>query len=75
MNEKEFSETSRRWGYEWARYAKRENFAKIVQYVQRGEFGRDFETVTALDATKRDSTLCDTKAWVEWANKNKDLHL
>jgi hypothetical protein len=58
-----------------ARYAKRENFSKIVQYVSRSDFGRDFETVTALDATKRDSTLCDTKAWVEWANKNNDLHL
>jgi dynein-related subfamily AAA family protein len=58
-----------------ARYATRQNFAGIVSYVQRSEFGRDFETVTALDATKRDSTLCDTKAWLEWANKNNDLHL
>jgi hypothetical protein len=58
-----------------ARYAKRDNFAAIVAYVQRSEFGRDFETVTALDATKRDSSLCDTKAWIEWANKNSDIHL
>jgi hypothetical protein len=58
-----------------ARFATRQNFAAIVSYCQRSEFGRDFETVTALDATKRDSTLCDTKAWLEWANKNNDLHL
>lgn len=58
-----------------ARFATRPNFAAIVAYCSRPEFGRDFETVTALDATKRDSTLCDTKAWLEWANKNNDLHL
>ena len=53
-----------------ARFADRGNFQAIVTYIQRSEFGRDFETVTALDATKRDVTLCDTKAWLEWANKN-----
>jgi hypothetical protein len=58
-----------------ARFATRANFAAVVTYCSRSEFGRDFETVTALDATKRDSTLCDTKAWIEWANKNNDLHL
>jgi len=58
-----------------ARYAKRDNFAKIVTYISRPDFGRDFETVTVLDATKRDSSLCDTKAWIEWANRNSDLHL
>jgi hypothetical protein len=58
-----------------ARYAKRDNFAKIVTYISRQEFGRDFETVTALDATKRDPSLCDTRAWIEWANKHSDLHL
>jgi hypothetical protein len=58
-----------------ARYAKRDNFGKIVTYISRPDFGRDFETVTALDATKRDSSLCDTKAWIEWANRNNDLHL
>lgn len=58
-----------------ARFADRSNFQAIVTYIQRSEFGRDFETVTALDATKRDVSLCDTKAWLEWANKNSDLHL
>ena len=58
-----------------ARFADRGNFSAIVTYIQRSEFGRDFETVTALDATKRDVLLCDTKAWIEWANKNNDLHL
>jgi hypothetical protein len=58
-----------------ARFADRTNFGKIVTYISRSEFGRDFETVTALDATKRDATLCDTKAWIEWANKNNDLHM
>lgn len=58
-----------------ARYAERKNFEKILTYVGRREFGRDFETVTALDATGRDPSLCDTKAWLNWANRNQDTHL
>ena len=58
-----------------ARFAKRENFKQVLIYCSRDEFGREFATRTALDATERDSSLCDTKAWIDWANKNNDLHL
>lgn len=58
-----------------ARYASRENFRQVVTYCQRRDFGREFETVVALDATHRDATLCDTKVWVEWAQKNQDIHV
>ena len=58
-----------------ARYAERANFDKILQYIKRPEFGRDFEIVTVLDATKRDSSLTETKGFVEFALRNRDLTL
>jgi hypothetical protein len=58
-----------------SRYADHKNFAAIVTYIGRKEFGRDFEAVCMLDAVHRDNALCDTNAWIEWANKNKDVHL
>jgi len=58
-----------------ARYAEKGNFDKIVQYIKREEFGRDFEICTVLDATKRDAMLCETKAFVEFAKRNADLQL
>lgn len=58
-----------------ARYAERNNFDKIVQYIKREEFGRDFEICTVLDATKRDASLTETKAFVDFAKRNSDLQL
>lgn len=58
-----------------SRYADRKNMQAIVTYIGRKEFGRDFEAVCMLDAVHRDSALCDTNAWLEWANRNKDVHL
>lgn len=58
-----------------ARFAERANFDKIVQYIKREEFGRDFEICTVLDATKRDASLCETKAFVDFAKRNSDLQL
>lgn len=58
-----------------ARYAKRDNFGKIMQYISRSEMGRDFEICCVLDATKRDATLCETKAFVEFAKRNSDIQL
>ena len=49
--------------------------AAIVTYIGRKEFGRDFEAVCMLDAVHRETALCDTTAWLEWANRNKDVHL
>ena len=58
-----------------ARFAERANFEKIVAYISREEFGRDFEICTVLDATKRDASLCETKAFVTFAKRNQDLQL
>lgn len=58
-----------------ARYAERSNFDKIVAYIKREEFGRDFEICTVLDATKRDASLCETKAFIDFAKRNSDLQL
>ena len=58
-----------------SRYADRKNLGAIVTYIGRKEFGRDFEVVCMLDAVHREMALCDTNAWIEWANRNKDIHL
>ncbi len=58
-----------------SRHAKRANFDKICLYVKREEFGRDFEICCVLDATKRDASLCETKAFVDFAKRNQDLQL
>jgi hypothetical protein len=58
-----------------ARYAERSNLDKIMIYIKRAEFGRDFEISTVLDATKRDATLTETRAFTEFASRNQDLTL
>lgn len=58
-----------------ARYATRNNLTKIGQYISRPEFGRDFEIITMLDAVKRDNTLCESKAYTDFALRNQDLVL
>lgn len=56
-----------------SQFADRGNLDKIMQYIQRKEFGRDFEICTVLDATKRDAVLAETRAFIEFANRNKDI--
>jgi hypothetical protein len=56
-----------------ARYADASNMDKIMIYIRRPEFGRDFEICSVLDATKRDHSLTETKAFVEFANRNIDV--
>lgn len=58
-----------------AQGATRQNFDKIMVYISRSEFGRDFEICTVLDASKRDTTLTETKAFTDFANRNQDLTL
>jgi hypothetical protein len=58
-----------------ARFSDRQNFDRVVQYIKREEFGRDFEICTVLDATKRDASLCETRAFVDFAKRNSDLQL
>lgn len=50
-------------------------FAAVYKYIKRPDFGADFATVVVLDAAKRDSGLCDTKTFVEWAKNNSSIRL
>jgi hypothetical protein len=56
-----------------SRNAKRENFEKIITYTKRDDFGRDFEIVTILDAAKRDTTLTDTRAFVDFSTRHQEV--
>lgn len=58
-----------------ARYADRKNLKQVAEYISREEFGREFEICTMLDATKRDAMLCETTAFINFANRNQDLNL
>ena len=51
------------------------NFDKVMQYISRDAFGRDFEICCVLDASKRDATLTETKGFIDFANRNQDLTL
>lgn len=52
-----------------------ENFPSIFKYISRDDYGADFATVVVLDATKRDSNLCESPTFVKWAQANKSLRL
>jgi hypothetical protein len=58
-----------------ARKLTKDNFPAIYKYIKRDEFGADFATVVVLDATKRDSQLCETKTFIDWAKNNKALKI
>lgn len=58
-----------------SRGASRQNLTAITTYTQREDFGREFEIVMMLDACKRDASLTDTKAFVDWGMRNKDITL
>lgn len=58
-----------------SRYTKRDNIGKVMTYVTRPEFGRDFEIITIMDATRRDTSLMDTKPYGQFTVRNKDLTL
>ena len=58
-----------------ARYMARDNIDKIMIYVRRTDFGKDFEIATVWDATKRDTSLTETKAFTDFANRNADMQL
>jgi hypothetical protein len=58
-----------------SRGATRQNLNAITTYTRREEFGREFEIVMMLDACKRDASLTDTQAFVDWGLRNKDITL
>lgn len=56
-----------------AAYADKASFENILVYAQR--LPKEFETLIALDAVKRDATLMRTKAYTTWAVRNADAVL
>lgn len=58
-----------------ARKIDKDNFKQVYKYIMRDDFGADYSTVVVLDATRRDSDLCDTPTFTQWALKNKSLRL
>ena len=54
-----------------AQHVTAENFDKVMVYINRSEFGRDFEICTILDATKRNTDLTETSAFTNFANRIK----
>lgn len=55
------------------KHATRNNFNAVMTYAER--LGREYEIIVGLDATKRDSMLCRTEAYVNFTKRNKDLHI
>ena len=53
--------------------ATRANFGPVLTYLER--MPQDFVVGAVVDATKRDKTLCDTAAFVDWAARNQDVSL
>lgn len=58
-----------------SRYVDRENFSKVMVYMLRPEFGREFSVCVVLTATKRDPGLVETKAYRDWGLANRDIVL
>lgn len=56
-----------------ARFATRRNFDAVMTYAQR--LGRDYEVVVGLDATKREPSLAQTKAYIDFTKRNKNIHI
>jgi hypothetical protein len=49
--------------------ATKENFMNICQYITRDGFGNEYSMLVVLESTRRDHTLCNTQAFIMWANK------
>lgn len=56
-----------------SRKADVKNFAAVVEYSAR--MPREFAILTVVDAVKREKALCETAAFVAWAQANQDVTL
>lgn len=54
-----------------ARRATRDNFANVMVYAAR--LPKEFHTLVAIDAVRRDEKLKSTKPFADWAVVNKDV--
>jgi hypothetical protein len=53
----------------------KENFDSIVEYILKPEFSEELSVAVVLEVTKRDPSMCETKAFVTWARQFKSLQL
>lgn len=58
-----------------ARKMTKDNMPALMKYINRDGYGADFGTVAVLNATLRDTTLCETPSFVSWAKNNKSLKI
>lgn len=58
-----------------SRHINSDNFDKIMIYITRQQYGRDFEILTTLEASRRDPSLCDHKSYIDFIDRNQDLQL
>jgi len=58
-----------------SRNLNRDNFLQVGKYLQRTGFGREFEICCVLDASTRDQSLCEHKAYTQFIDRNGDLQL
>jgi hypothetical protein len=56
-----------------ARFADRQNFKAILTYA--GRLGKEFEICTVMDAAKRDDSLCNTQAYIQFKTDNQHFEL
>ena len=56
-----------------ARRATRQNFDRIVRYITRDEFPKEFAVICVKDASARDKSLKQTRAMIEFGVKIQDV--
>lgn len=54
-----------------AKSATRQNIKAILTYADR--LPKDYSVMLIIDATKRDQDLMETRAFIEWADRNQDV--
>jgi hypothetical protein len=56
-----------------ARKATPQNYSALLQYAER--LPKAYEVLTAVDSQRRDKTLAETGAWVNWCGANAQVFL
>lgn len=53
----------------------RETIGAVLKYITRPGFSREYELMVVHQAVKRDPTLLETSAFIDWAKKTNLLGL
>jgi hypothetical protein len=56
-----------------ARAATPVNYGNVMEYIKR--IPKAYEVLTAVDSQRRDKTLAETGAWVNWCGRNTEIFL